>query len=202
MPQEARAQVLLPPGGVVSRLTLWVNGEEREAAFAGRNRARQAYQQVAIRQRRDPVLVTTAGRDRILVQCFPVQPGGGEMKVRLGITVPLVLEESSHARLRLSHFQDRNFSIPEALNHDVWIESKTQLQVWSKSLQTEGPQPNLYAVRGTMRDAELSEAGASLRSSRTSEITQVWTRDPVKNSKEIVRASVQGKEGPVRSRAQ
>src|SRR4030095_4408520 len=33
--REARAQIKLPQGGVVSRLTLWVNGEEREAAFAG-----------------------------------------------------------------------------------------------------------------------------------------------------------------------
>ena len=39
--REARAQVLLPPGGVVSRLTLWVNGEEREAAFAGRSQTRR-----------------------------------------------------------------------------------------------------------------------------------------------------------------
>jgi hypothetical protein len=42
--REARAQVQLPPGGVVSRLTLWVNGEEREAAFAGRAQVREAYQ--------------------------------------------------------------------------------------------------------------------------------------------------------------
>src|SRR6185436_12440072 len=83
--REARAQILLPPGAVVSRLTLWVNGEEREAAFAGRSQTRQAYEKVAIQQRRDPVLVTTAGPDRVLMQCFPVQPGG-LMKVRLGIT--------------------------------------------------------------------------------------------------------------------
>ena len=70
--REARAQVQLPPGGVVSRLTLWVNGEEREAAFAGRTQTRQAYQTVVRVERRDPVLVTTSGRDRILVQCFPV----------------------------------------------------------------------------------------------------------------------------------
>ncbi|HJP94283.1 MAG TPA: VIT domain-containing protein [Pyrinomonadaceae bacterium] len=74
--REARAEIQLPPGGVVSRLTLWVNGEEREAAFAGRSQVRQAYQQVVAR-RRDPVLVTTAGRDRILVQCFPVPPDKG-----------------------------------------------------------------------------------------------------------------------------
>ena len=34
--REARAQVTLPRGGVVSRVTLWVHGQEREAAFAGR----------------------------------------------------------------------------------------------------------------------------------------------------------------------
>ena len=33
---EARAIVALPPGGTVSRLTLWIDGEEREAAFGGR----------------------------------------------------------------------------------------------------------------------------------------------------------------------
>src|SRR6185369_17616494 len=59
--REARAQISLPPGGVVSRLTLWVNGEEREAAFSGRSHVREAYQQVAVVQRHDPVLVTTCG---------------------------------------------------------------------------------------------------------------------------------------------
>ncbi|HEY2981230.1 MAG TPA: VIT domain-containing protein, partial [Anaerolineales bacterium] len=88
--QEARTQIALPPGGVVSRLTLWVNGEEREAAFAARGKVRQAYEQV-VRQRRDPVLVTTSGPDRVLVQCFPVPPDGGEMKIRIGITAPVQL---------------------------------------------------------------------------------------------------------------
>jgi hypothetical protein len=67
---------------------LWVNGEEREAAFAGRSQTREAYQKVAIQQRRDPVLVTTAGPDRVQMQCFPVPPNGGLMKIRIGITAP------------------------------------------------------------------------------------------------------------------
>jgi len=99
--REARAEVQLPPGGVVSRLTLWVNGEEREAAFAGTSQVREAYQRVAIEQRRDPVLVTTSGRDRIMVQCFPVPSEGGEMKIRIGVTVPLVLEDPNHVQLLL-----------------------------------------------------------------------------------------------------
>src|SRR5262249_24584723 len=51
--QEARAQLTLPPGGVVSRLTLWVNGEEREAAFAERGKVQAAYDAV-VNTRRDP----------------------------------------------------------------------------------------------------------------------------------------------------
>ena len=90
--REARAKIKLPPGAVVSRLTLWINDEEREAAFAARGKVTEAYTQV-VRRRRDPVLVTTAGPDRILVQCFPVPPDGRTMKIRIGITAPLVIEE-------------------------------------------------------------------------------------------------------------
>jgi hypothetical protein len=195
--REARAEVQLPSGGVVSRLTLWVDGQEREAAFAGRSQARGAYEAI-VRQRRDPVLVTTAGRDRILVQCFPVPPGG-EMKIRFGITTPLLLEDRAHARLRLPHILERNFRIPDALNHVVWIESKSPIQVEGESLQTEQPEANLYAVRGTIRDAELSERGAFVLSSRSSEITESWTRDGLKNNEEIVRQLIREKNIPTRS---
>ncbi len=77
--------MILPPGGVVSRLTLWVDGEEREAAYAGRAKVKKAYKKV-VERRRDPVLVTTCGKDRILVQCFPVPSNGGTMKIKVGIT--------------------------------------------------------------------------------------------------------------------
>jgi Vault protein inter-alpha-trypsin domain len=197
--QEARAQVRLPPGAVVSRLTLWVDGQEREAAFAGRDQTRGAYQQVVSR-RRDPVLVTTSGRDRILVQCFPVPPKGGEMKIRFGITTPLILEDKSRARLSLPYILDRNFRIPDQVSHAVWIESKSALSAASQSLQTEQPRANLHAARGAVGDAELSERGVSLLSPRASEVTESWTRDPFKTSGEIVRGRIQEKSLPVRSK--
>ena len=83
---EARLQLALPPGGVVSRATLWVNGEEREAAYGGRGEVRAAYQRVAVQQRRDPLLVTTKGADRVLAQAFPVPRNGGTIKFKIGIT--------------------------------------------------------------------------------------------------------------------
>jgi hypothetical protein len=121
--REARAQILLPPGGVVSRLTLWINGEEREAAFGGRSQVREAYQSV-VTQRRDPVLVTTCGPDRVMLQCFPVPPDGGLMKARIGITAPLILTKPGEAVFRWPSFLERNFTIPEGFKHSLWAESE------------------------------------------------------------------------------
>ncbi|NLF23818.1 MAG: hypothetical protein GX590_11745 [Lentisphaerae bacterium] len=113
--REARARIALPPGAVVSRLTLWIDGEEREAAFGGRSQVRQAYERVVSR-RRDPVLVGTCGPDRIQVQCYPVPPNGGEMKIRLGITAPLAIDaDGASGRLDAPAIVERNFR----LRHDA-----------------------------------------------------------------------------------
>jgi hypothetical protein len=59
--KEARCQVKLPRDGRVSRLTLWVNGEPREAAFSTVSKVKAAYKAIAVVQRRDPVLVNVVG---------------------------------------------------------------------------------------------------------------------------------------------
>src|SRR5260370_33371760 len=100
-PREARMQIALPLGGVVSRATLWVDGEEREAAYGGRAEVREAYRRVAVQQRRDPLLVTTKGADRVLAQAFPVPRDGGTIKFKLGITAPLEITTPSQPRLAL-----------------------------------------------------------------------------------------------------
>jgi hypothetical protein len=119
--REARAIIGLPAGAVVSRLTLWVNGEEREAAFAPRGKARQAYENVVV-QRRDPVLVTTAGNDRVFMQCFPV-PANGTFKARVGITIPLEPLPRDRVRFQFPALLDRNFSIPADRTHAVLVDS-------------------------------------------------------------------------------
>ncbi len=118
--QEARAQVLLPPGACVSRLTLWVNGEPQEAAFAAQSAVRAAYQKVVTVERRDPVLVTQVGPDTVMMQCFPVPANGGTMKVRLGITAPF----DARGQLVLPQLTERNFSLPASLRHVVWVQSR------------------------------------------------------------------------------
>ena len=158
--REARAQIALPPGGVVSRLTLWVNGEEREAAFGGRAQVRQAYRSVAVVQRRDPVLVTTCGPDRVLMQCFPVPASGGVMKVRVGITAPLVLESAERGRFLWPRFLERNFRVGEDFKHALWIESPLGLTSSDATATVSRSSTNTFFVRLAATETRLADAPA------------------------------------------
>ncbi|MBP5320384.1 MAG: PEP-CTERM sorting domain-containing protein [Kiritimatiellae bacterium] len=112
--REARARIALPPGSAVSRLTLWINGEECEAAFGKRGQVRAAYESI-VAKHRDPVLVGVCGPNQIQLQCYPV-PSEGEMKVRLGVTVPLkVSEDGKRAILPPPHLFAQNFTYSPSL---------------------------------------------------------------------------------------
>jgi hypothetical protein len=164
--REARLQLALPPGGVVSRATLWVNGEEREAAYGGRGEVRAAYQQVAVQQRRDPLLVTTKGADRVLAQAFPVPRNGGTIKFKIGISAPLAITQTGKARLTLPAVIDRNFSISADAGHSIWIESRQGLNGPS-GLAASEVDGRLYRISGTLDDRELSGTRQSITVDRT-----------------------------------
>lgn len=158
--REARALIELPPGGVVSRVTLWINDEPREAAFGGRSQTREAYQSVAVRQRRDPLLVTTAGPDRVLQQCFPIPPRG-TMKTRIGITVPLAFTGTPGMALRLPAIVEQNFITAPNLRTTVWLECPQEpeslgggLQLLAAPEDAETP----FVVRGTIPTGEQAVA--------------------------------------------
>lgn len=175
--QEGRAQIALPPGAVVSRLTLWIDGEEREAAFGTRKQTRQAYQRV-VQARRDPVLVTTAGKDRIMLQLFPIPPRGGEMKVRLGITTPLQLATPTLARLQLPALRERNFDIGSQLTHAVWLEAEKPLAA-SGLWRQERIGEQAHALRGELADDQLGSAASLIDLPRDSQRRTTWSPDAV-----------------------
>jgi hypothetical protein len=177
--REARAEVALPPGGVVSRVTLWIDGVEREAAFAGRDVTRRAYERV-VRARRDPILVTTSAPDRILVQCFPVAANGGTMKARIGITAPLALggrQPETAATLGLPYFTQRNFGIPAAVKHAVWIASKGTFAPPAGPLAREQPASGGEEIRGAVPEPAAPGPFASVTAVRPSDALRSWTRD-------------------------
>jgi len=208
--QEASARLALPPGGVVSRLTLWVNGEEREAAFAELGKVQAAYDSV-VRTRRDPVLVTTNGGDIVNVQCFPVQPNG-EMKIRLGVTAPMQIEMTtagaaaqsvpqSEAWMRLPYFIERNFRVDDNVTHSVWIESKQPLESSSSSLKPERPSADLFAVRGALSRSEMAKTFPAVRAVRSALVSEAWTRDPFSKTGELIAQRIQSKPSTTPMRA-
>lgn len=173
--EEGFTQIQLPPNAVVSRVTLWINGEEREAAFAGQGRVTKAYEQVTAKKR-DPVLVTSAGRDRINLKCFPIPQGGGEMKMRIGITFPMILEDEKNGLIRLPYFRDKNFQIPEDFKHSIWLESSRELQSANQNLKLETKE-KLFAVRGKLADKEITNSNSAIRAVKSGDFKMVWARD-------------------------
>jgi hypothetical protein len=188
-PREARTQIALPPGAVVSRVTLWINGEEREAAFGGRSQVREAYQEVAVVQRRDPVLVTTCGPDRVLLQCFPVPPDGGVMKVRIGITAPLALESPAQGRFVWPRFLERNFGIGPDLKHALWIESPTVLTP-EPGVQVSAPTgARPFTAHESVSEASLALEPKTVVIRRPPAAGAVWT--PANEPGRIIRQTIQ-----------
>ncbi|MDP6525967.1 MAG: VIT domain-containing protein [Kiritimatiellia bacterium] len=192
--REARSQVLLPPGGVVSRLTLWIDGEEREAAFSGTGSVKAAYQKV-VRRRRDPVLVTSKGSDLVMVQCFPVPPGGGEMQVRLGITAPLSLESKSEGMLRIPQFVERNFNIAPQAAPELSLHSATAIRGIVCQIGTPPTLSELdpHTVRGNLEQAHITSP-LSISFGRNRDRDLAWTEDMHGNEGLIIRQRILGKQ--------
>ena len=179
--QEARTQILLPPDAVVSRLTLWVNDEEREAAFAPRSQVREAYERV-VRRRRDPVLVTTTGKDRILMQCFPVPPNGGQMKTRIGVTIPLSMLSDVDGQLILPHMVERNFNLAPDLEHALWIESRSSLSSPLQSLTTGANDAGESTLFGQLSETDFLSHHAYINVTRADTPKVVWTQGQTEGS--------------------
>ncbi len=186
--QEAKMLVALPPGAVVSRLTLWINGEEREAAFAARRRVEKAYDEI-VSQERDPVLVTTNGTDRVSVQCFPVPPNGS-MKIRIGITAPLLLESrfTSTGKLVMPNVIDQNFVTRDSLQRTIWIESKGKAASLL-NIPIEKTNTGIYALRGKVPENSFTKIAKIIEFDRNSAVHYAWSPDSIDPKNSVIQQS-------------
>ena len=170
--KEARCQVRLPRGGHVSRLTLWVNGEPREAAFSTISKVKAAYRAIAVVQRRDPVLVNVCGPDTVMVQCFPV-PAQGEMKIRLGITAPVV-----GGRWEMPYVLERNFGLDRSLEHAVWMQADESFEIVGESRAAPSSQDGPGHSLSVSLDGEsVLEGGKAVRMAKEPKDEIVWCED-------------------------
>lgn len=122
--REASAELVLPPGAVVHRATLWVHGKAEEASFSSSWRVQQAYDWV-VDKHRDPLLVTWKDDRTISIKAAPVPEDGSPMRIRLGITMPLSNDAKGESQLELPKLSKANFAMP--VKNDIHIESSQDL---------------------------------------------------------------------------
>jgi hypothetical protein len=186
---EARTQVMLPPGAVVSRVTLFIDGQEREAAFASTGKVEEAYTKI-VQRRMDPLLVTQRGPDRLQVQCFPVVKAT-PMKIKIGFTVPLLpRDEGRFATLLLPSLAERNFSIADDFRHVVRVESRRPLTTAAGG-GLEQRQDGVSEWLASLGDDALQPPKAVLAVERKGAADTAWTEDLMEAQAYLVRQRLQ-----------
>jgi len=172
-PQEARCEIAIPKQAVVSRVTLWVDGEPREGVFASTAKVQQAYQAVSENQR-DELLVTMSAPDRLLVQCFPVPASGGESKIRIGFKLPLETTDGKVCSMKLPQMLASNFI--QTKRHRVNIASLVAPKPTVSGLALKKKAAG-YSLEGIVKNPDLISGAATLVVQRSTPFTETATLD-------------------------
>ncbi len=164
---EARTKIMLPPGGVVSDLQLWIRGFNQHASFGPRNVVKQAYKSV-VSSMRDPILVTTSGTDCILLQCYPVPPNGGTMKAMIRIASPLLLEKGK-GTLFMPRLIENNFDVGD--NNSLSITSNRPVLSTLRGMVLANNSGQSYSYQGSLDHSQLTDSHTKLAFSRDDSVT-------------------------------
>jgi hypothetical protein len=175
---EARAEIALPPGAVVSKLTLWEDGKPTDALVAANSSASMAYTSTVLRKQ-DPALIRYLGKGRVLLQCYPIVHGK-EMKVSVTMVAPLKLDSASQASLALPRLVASNYSTH--VSHDVHFltDANLKLPVAGLHATTNADKSKLYV--GSINAQDAKNTGLSLIASRATETGTISSRNSFSKS--------------------
>ncbi|WP_341836102.1 XrtN system VIT domain-containing protein [Chitinophaga pollutisoli] len=81
----------LPEGGVVTSLSLWINGKEEKAILTTKEKADTAYKTIVGVEQRDPSLVRWQEGNTVSLRVFPVNSMDSRV-FKIGVTAPLKVE--------------------------------------------------------------------------------------------------------------
>lgn len=168
--KEIRAQILLPPNAVATGCLLWINGVKHDCVIGTRDSSRKAYTTSATRGDK-PLLVSTAGAGRVLVQSS-TGFWGKEAELELQFTAPLSMVQSDQVALPLPIFTERNFAVTE--KHAVGLASNA---VVTSSLNSLTYNPNQHILTGEIDNADLADGRGTLLLTRNPAVSQVTAND-------------------------
>lgn len=89
--EEAIYTFQLPQGGVITSLSLWVEGIEEKAILTTKSKAENAYNTIVGRERRDPSVIYWMEGNKARIRVFPCTPEE-KRKIRVGITAPMKIK--------------------------------------------------------------------------------------------------------------
>lgn len=143
--REAIYTFHLPEGGVVTSLSLWINGKEEKARLTTRSKADSAYKTIVGVESRDPSVVHWQEGNTVSVRVFPIL--SAESRVfKIGVTAPLQLQEDQ------LEYENIYFSGPDASNATEIV------QIDWASMPTDFSMPEEYKANGRNRYIKKSDA--------------------------------------------
>lgn len=167
--QQARAELALPEGAVISDLTLWIDGKPISGAFSATDAARGGSGQNSdalntatwINDKGNlPALITDLGRGRYLLQASPV-PGRGELKVSVSMTEPLKIDAGNKASLGIPHFIDSNFALDG--KHQLKLRCSQPMHSALKAITPAVTADGANLLAGDLSETDISNSTFSVR---------------------------------------
>lgn len=179
---EARAEIAVPEGAVLSGLTLWVNGSPEKAIFGAADKVSGTYHRVDVSEV-DPALLTDLGRGRYLLKCNPV-PAQGELKVSIRVTEPLKLDGSEDLSMALPRFIDTNFALA---GHNVLrLRSSNNTQMTLNGVQSSATADGDTLLCTDLKDEELTGSSFAVRIHDGGERKAIAVKDGASAHKYII----------------
>ncbi len=174
--QEARAEIGLPPGAVISGLTAWSGGEARRAVFAASGKAEGVARWTEVGHD-SPAIVTDLGHGRVLIHCYPVRQDQ-ESKISVRMTAPLNPERTRSASLAMPTLIASNFGVGEG-DYAVRIRGPESLSSGLKTLKPDRAAGGDFTIAGVLAAADLKSNKLLIDTQRSSPGGTVAVADPL-----------------------
>jgi hypothetical protein len=153
--QQALGEIGLPPGAVMTKLTVWQNGEAQEGTVAASGKA-EGYIDSHWRHigMDGPAIISDLGHGRALLRCSQVRPDE-ETKVAVTAVIPLRPEALSKASLALPTFIASNFAIEED-GHTLRLQSDSPITTRLQNMQHKNTGLGQNMLSGALSDKDLT----------------------------------------------
>jgi hypothetical protein len=163
--QEVRSEILVPPGAVVSGLTLWRQGEPQQATIAAAGKAEGFTESNWTQVGHDgPAIISDLGRGRMLMHCYPVSPAE-ELKVAIKMVVPLKPDASKAATLSLPSILASNFET-KGFSHALKLRSPMKLASTQANFKKGFGGETQQTLEGAFTDEQLQSSSLNIQVAR------------------------------------